>query len=792
MKTKSQRSAVFTALLAASMLAASHPARATNYAGNGNGSFGGNIGTGTLSVTDDGTNLTFTLVPNHGNLGGNGLALYLDTGTGGFASTSAFKDAGDGGRSVVSGYSGSGQSVMTFTNGFSPAYAISFGDGFTGLFQLANGGNNSFNYITGVGSPNSYSFTFPAADLGLTHGVTATLRIFGSFISTSGYRSSEAIAGNDYTAFSPGWNPYTQTAYGTYTFAAPVVPKYPVRFSVDMTAAIALGSFNPANGDTVYASGTFQTNVWTGFQLTNNPTLSDNAANIYSGTYLDFNPTNTTEYFKFEYHSISGNNNPYESQDNRPFTLKAPGVTNALVYFDDVYPSPSATTNYLTFSIDLTPQIELGHFNPDNGDQIEVLGTFESPKWTTSLSVVLTNNASLSGNAANIYSGTIADGNYPGSFENYKFVMAQSGNNYESGNNRDFFTPTNNDTVPFVFPLAYFNGVVSAYSTPVTFSVDMSAPVFLGTFNPAAGDSVYAAGSFQTNAWDITAFVLTNDLTAANTNLYSGTYVTPDAPGTGEQYLFMTVNGSNSKTNYESLPNRTFILPATATNLPLALWSNYRLDTNNYLLEPTTVTFTVDMANAVDKFGYLFHISSDYVIINGNFTSPQWPNFWADAQLGADGPDYAQNVMYEVGDTTLFTNSFTVAANSSLEVQYKYGIIHNYDGASNTNADNEAGPNLNHTRYIRAVGTYDFPVDTFGMQQTNLPAATEPSFGSLAIAAPVAGHLPLSWLGRPGVYLQYTTNLAKGPWVQLNATDGANAASWPQTNGAVFFRLVNP
>jgi hypothetical protein len=753
MKMKTQRFSVLTALLAIGMLAASNPAHATNYAGNSNTGFGGAVGNGTLSMTDDGTNLTVHLTPDGSNLGGNGVALFIDIGTGGFASTSGFNDASDGGHSIVSGYSGSAQSVMTFTNGFSPSYAVSIGDGYTSLYKLANGGNGSFTYITGEGGT-PYNFTFPAADLGLTNGTTATIRIFGSLTSQTGYRSTEAIAGNDHTAFGQGYNPFTQTAYGTYTFAAPVVPSYPVRFSVDMTASITQGGFNPTNGDTLYAAGTFQTNVWTGFVLTNNPTISGNGSNIYSGTYLDFNPTNTGEFFKFEYHSVSGNNNPYEGQDNRPFTLKAAGVTNPLVYFSDLYPSPSGTTNYLTFSIDLTPQIELGHFIP--GDpiygNIVVAGTFSNPQWT---GVPMTNNPTLSGNSSNIYSATfLADGNYPGSFENYKFIM---NNNYESGNNRDFFTPTNNYTIPYAFPLAYYDNIASAYATPVTFSVDMTAPTFLGTFNPGNGDLVYAAGTFQTNAWDITSFVLTNDVTAANTNIYSGTYDVPDAPGTGEQYLFVAIN--------------------------------------NYLLEPTTITFTVDMANASDKYGNPFVANNgDAVVINGNFLNPPFPDFWTDAQLGQDPADYSANLMGEVGLSTLYTNTFTVAANSPLEVQYKYGIIHNYSSsmANNTNADNEAGFGLNHTRYIRAAGNYNFPVDIFGQQQTNLAAATEPSFGNLAISAPVAGHLPLSWLGRPGVYLQYTTNLSSTNWVQLNATDGANSSSWPQTNRQVFFRLANP
>ena len=52
--------------------------------------------------------------------------------------------------------------------------------------------------------------------------------------------------------------------------------------------------------------------------------------------------------------------------------------------------------------------------------------------------------------------------------------------------------------------------------------------------------------------------------------------------------------------------------------------------------------------------------------------------------------------------------------------------------------------------------------------------------------------MPLTWLGRPGVHLQYTTNLINRVWVDLNATDGTSATNLPANGGLTFFRLVNP
>jgi hypothetical protein len=144
------------------------------------------------------------------------------------------------------------------------------------------------------------------------------------------------------------------------------------------------------------------------------------------------------------------------------------------------------------------------------------------------------------------------------------------------------------------------------------------------------------------------------------------------------------------------------------------------------------------------------------------------------------------------GTNLLYTGTFTIGAGNPLQIQYKYGIIHNYTGTGNTNADNEAFANLNHTRFIRATGTYNFPVDNFGMQQTNLAAATELPLMNLAIGKPTAGHLPITWLGLPGSHLQYTTNLANHVWVDWTATTGFSATNWPQTNAPAFFRAVLP
>lgn len=153
------------------------------------------------------------------------LIIYLDSVPGGFTDTSGFSDANDGSRKAISGFDGSNRSTLTFESGFDPDYAIALGpsdNSFGGLWQLADGGNNSLPYITsvnlsptGTATAGTYTFSFSLADIGLTPGSGESFNLFGTYISNSGYRSTEAIAGDD--TGTSGWNAFTQTGFATYT-----------------------------------------------------------------------------------------------------------------------------------------------------------------------------------------------------------------------------------------------------------------------------------------------------------------------------------------------------------------------------------------------------------------------------------------------------------------------------------------------------------------------------------------------------------------------------------------------
>src|SRR2546423_8872127 len=90
---------------------------AATYSGNGNSGFGGPIGLGSLTLTDNGTTVSGTV-----NKGPNGfndvLVFYIDSTAGGFADMSGFADGADGLRKAISGFDGVvNRSLLSFSGG---------------------------------------------------------------------------------------------------------------------------------------------------------------------------------------------------------------------------------------------------------------------------------------------------------------------------------------------------------------------------------------------------------------------------------------------------------------------------------------------------------------------------------------------------------------------------------------------------------------------------------------------------------------------------------------------------
>jgi hypothetical protein len=113
---------------------------------------------------------------------------------------------------------------MTFS-GMQPDYAIALGpasDNFGGLFQLANGGANSLNFISSVnlspvGNSNSptYTFSFNVAQIGMTPNIDGTFRLFATYTSNSGFLDESRRRRRR----AQGWNPFIQTGLPPHTIA---------------------------------------------------------------------------------------------------------------------------------------------------------------------------------------------------------------------------------------------------------------------------------------------------------------------------------------------------------------------------------------------------------------------------------------------------------------------------------------------------------------------------------------------------------------------------------------------
>ncbi len=225
------------AFLAAALFAplAAQAQTTHTYTGNGKIGFSGYLGKGSLTVSSDKKgNITFSLAPHGGSLGGNAVALYIDSTPGGFANTSQFSDNGDPGHEIVSGANtGSNphingthtpsRSLVTFAPGFKADYALSFEGGFVGLFKLAAGKDNSLIYVMGAGQKAApYTLTIPGSKIGVSPG--RSFKFVGSLINGTGaYRSNETLGtitpGS--TEPVPGFNrSVTFTNFDTFTTSA--------------------------------------------------------------------------------------------------------------------------------------------------------------------------------------------------------------------------------------------------------------------------------------------------------------------------------------------------------------------------------------------------------------------------------------------------------------------------------------------------------------------------------------------------------------------------------------------
>jgi hypothetical protein len=399
--------------------------------------------------------------------------------------------------------------------------------------------------------------------------------------------------------------------------------------------------------------------------------------------------------------------------------------------------------NPVTFSIDMTSQ--------PSATDVFIRGSFNGYGTVNQ----------LTNDGTGVYTGTVAIADSPGTLEQCKFFY-QPGDNWEGDPNRQFLLAGGAQ----VLPLTTWNAKYPAPTNNVTFQVDMSAQVLLGAYAP--GQTMRVAGDFT--GWGDGADLTNNPALSGNaTNIYSGIIPVTGFPGGTGNYKFRANGGWESPASTGG-NNRAFQIAGGDQALPLVFYNDASLC--DLLPQDTTVTFSLHITNGTPAFdGSAFNSSSDSVYINGEFLG-----WWGWGPFG--GPASAQLTNNPIG-SDYYQQTFVIPKGHTLAQTYKFSI---------NGPDNEAGFAINHVRYIRTLGTtFTMPTDEFMTNSASV--RTEQSFGNLIVGAPVSGNIPVSWLGRPCVTLQFSTNLSAGAWVDLPATEATQSTNWPNT-GTRFFRLL--
>jgi hypothetical protein len=360
----------------------------------------------------------------------------------------------------------------------------------------------------------------------------------------------------------------------------------------------------------------------------------------------------------------------------------------------------AAGNSLVTFSVDMTGQIQKGVFTPGT-THVYARGSFNN--WSTgayydgSGSSELTNNAGAAGLAANVYTGTFADTNDAnGALLNYKYYM-NPGDTWENDiGNRTFGLPTAAGG-QLALPTYYFDDQVPtnlvSVTNSITFQVDMTTQIQLGNFNPGT-DTVAARGSFNNWGNDNTPtspFPLTNNPAAANTNLYTGVFLGPtgaeggqiDNPDSPQHFKYWISTGSGV---YESVPPQS--TDSTGNRVYNLLDSNGSVVLPpvffNDLEHPITnnVTFRVDMTFQIQLGRFVPPPSGiDYVEARGAF------NNW-------NGGFTLTNNPAAVGtETNVYSGTWSVIGSPSGTTQYKFWSLSfpgNYETPPSTGGGNRS------------------------------------------------------------------------------------------------------
>ena len=398
----------------------------------------------------------------------------------------------------------------------------------------------------------------------------------------------------------------------------------------------------------------------------------------------------------------------------------------------------------VTFQVNMEVQTELGLFSP-NDDFVLVSGSFNG--WSETAGI-LTQSATN----ASVYEGTF-DVGAAGTFPNYKFIKSRLGIGLQWENNgvgeggaqnRWFQVPESDSFLPVVF----FNNItnVAVHYTEVTFTVDMSVQIAQGSFDPEAG-SLEVAGDALNN-WQIDLNPLPLTRSQSNPNLWSTTLSVTNPIGSLVSFKYVMND------TWETGADRTFVMPATPTNLPVVFFNNI---TNTAV--PIPLTFSVNLGVQM-AHGIFNPDLGDIVEVRGSFLVGPGST-WLGGFVLTNDP--ANPLIYS--GTIMDTNSIGGT------VQYQFVL--------NNGVTWESTGNRNAT--LTSTNAVAFPVAFFN---------NVADLGSVTMTSIANGETTLNWTSGPRIRLQSSPDL--GTWNNVADTEGQSSATVSVTPDAQFFRLVGP
>jgi hypothetical protein len=330
----------------------------------------------------------------------------------------------------------------------------------------------------------------------------------------------------------------------------------PVVFNVNMSVQSAIGTFNPANGDTVALMGIGNDwDVGIGMVQSANPDVYTITNDLAAGSWPNY---------KFIIKPATGNwiwESPASTGgQNRWFQVPATGTNLPVVFFSDNTTLPTETVS-ITFQLNMHYAILNGQFNPDAMEYVSVFGSWDS--WGQT-GVLLTNVPGTSNYVGTLTSTTLATNNVV----TYKFAKNGYGGTWENVDDRTVTITNTTMLLPFV----YWNDVSTLLgSYPVRFTVDMTTQDALGTFTPGL-NTVFVNGDWD---WSGQAFQL---MQAGSSAVYTGTVALAFAPATTVNYKYAIDGGfswENDGLGPNGAQNRQFVMSG-ATNLPAEFYNNQK------------------------------------------------------------------------------------------------------------------------------------------------------------------------------------------------------------------------